>query len=285
MKLITLNTHSLIEENYEEKLRTFVDVIVKEQPQVFAIQEVNQSLAMPEVDTGLCHGYVATDGFDIKIRDDNHALNVARLLCQSGLSYEWTWIPIKKGYDKYEEGLAIFSLSSIVETKEFYVSGIKDYGNWKTRKMLGIKVEDYNAWFFTAHFGWWDDEEEPFSRQWDISDSTIKDFACEETCYVMGDFNSPAKIRNQGYDYVKNSGWYDTWVSAQFKDSGITVGHVIDGWHERVNDESDKALGMRLDYIWCNRDISVSSSRVICNGNNYNIVSDHYGVMAEIECD
>ncbi len=48
MKLITLNTHSLIEEHYEEKLHAFAEVIRKEKPDILAMQEVNQ-LACEEI--------------------------------------------------------------------------------------------------------------------------------------------------------------------------------------------------------------------------------------------
>lgn len=41
MKLLTLNTHSLIEPDYEAKRKIFVDFIAREQPEVFALQEVN----------------------------------------------------------------------------------------------------------------------------------------------------------------------------------------------------------------------------------------------------
>ena len=41
MRLLTLNTHSLVEPDYEAKRKFFVDFIAKEQPDVFALQEVN----------------------------------------------------------------------------------------------------------------------------------------------------------------------------------------------------------------------------------------------------
>ena len=44
MKILTLNTHSLQEENYAEKLEGFIERILVEQPDVVALQEVNQSL-------------------------------------------------------------------------------------------------------------------------------------------------------------------------------------------------------------------------------------------------
>ena len=37
MKLLTLNTHSLIEPDYEAKREIFVDFIAREQPEVFAL--------------------------------------------------------------------------------------------------------------------------------------------------------------------------------------------------------------------------------------------------------
>lgn len=284
MKLITLNTHSLLEENYEKKLHDFADAIIKEQPDVFALQEVNQSLLKPVVEMESSYGYVPVTGMEVSIRKGNHALSVAILLEKAGLHYEWTWVPIKLGYETYEEGIALFSRSPILETREFYVSKTKDYKNWRSRMLLGIKNEAYDAsWFYSAHFGWWDDEKEPFSYQWDVADFTIKELICDEECYVMGDFNSPDKLPNQGYDYVKKSGWYDTWEMALVKDSGLTVGHVIDGWHDRVESGSVNANGMRLDYIWCNKKKNVLSSEVIFNEKKYSIVSDHYGVMTEID--
>ena len=47
MKLLSLNTHSLIEPDYEAKREIFVDFIAREQPEVFALQEVNQTAAAP----------------------------------------------------------------------------------------------------------------------------------------------------------------------------------------------------------------------------------------------
>lgn len=43
MKLLTLNTHSLVEKNYPEKLDAFVSVISGIKPDIVALQEVNQT--------------------------------------------------------------------------------------------------------------------------------------------------------------------------------------------------------------------------------------------------
>lgn len=50
MKLLTLNTHSLEERDYEKKLKIFTEEILKEKPDVIALQEVNQPLDGEEAD-------------------------------------------------------------------------------------------------------------------------------------------------------------------------------------------------------------------------------------------
>ena len=43
MKILTLNTHSLAEENATEKMQLFSGIIEQEQPEIMAFQEVNQT--------------------------------------------------------------------------------------------------------------------------------------------------------------------------------------------------------------------------------------------------
>lgn len=281
MKLMTLNTHSIVEPDYENKLETFAKMIKIEKPDVFALQEVNQSVAKPELTVFVENGYVPCKDLRPVIRMDNHALRLDRFLRSLGMEYYWTWIPLKIGYDIYEEGLAIFSRTPITEIRQFYISKSHTMSNWKTRKVLSIKTN--NMWFHNIHMGWWDDAEDPFKAQWDMTCSKLSGvMKAAEYHFMMGDFNSPSGIRGEGYDYVKASGWFDTWMLAQKKDDGITVGKVIDGWRERM-DETEALKGVRLDYIWVNKELKVKSSKVICNTQNYPAVSDHYGVMIEVE--
>ncbi|MBQ2923509.1 MAG: endonuclease/exonuclease/phosphatase family protein [Tyzzerella sp.] len=273
MKILTLNTHSIIEKNYEEKLVKFVEMIKEELPDVFALQEVNQSITMPETGDASAVGYIACLDCEVTIRTDNHAYRVAKMLHALGVEYQWTWVPAKVGYGIYDEGIAVFSKSTIEDICQFHISKSQDYNNWKTRKMLGIYTND--MWFYSVHMGWWKDEEEPFAKQWDTVVKQLKERT--QTCFVMGDFNSPADKKQEGYEYVIQSGWNDTWLMAKRKDEGITVGGNIDGWNDKANQEE-----MRIDYIFCNKEILVESSEVIFNGKNYPIVSDHYGVVIEI---
>lgn len=271
MKLLTLNTHSLLEKNYLQKLDQFVDTILKEQPDILSLQEVNQSITAPLAGKGLLrgwhpcrfqdvssigtsvsvrgetHGYSTADGDNvpsasvcretqegqgsIPIREDNHAAQVASRLWQAGIPCSWTWVPAKIGYDKYDEGLAFLCLNREIRTAEsIFISNCRDYGNWKTRKALGIQVEGLSDWFYAIHMGWWQDEEEPFAQQWLRLQSALRHKKQESAVWLMGDFNSPAGFRAQGYDCIQNAGWLDTYCLAEKKDSGITVEGCIDGW-------------------------------------------------------
>ncbi len=282
MKILTINTHSLLESEYEKKLQQFAQLILQEQPQVFAMQEVNQSMNAAEVSADRMCGYVPCSGAGQKIREDNHAGRLSKLLTKAGLNYEWTWIGAKVGYGIYDEGMALFSLTPIQKTEQFYISRSRDYGYWKTRKVLGIYTGKQPEWYFCVHMGWWEDEEEPFAAQWENLQAELKirirDY---ERVWLLGDFNSPAEISGEGYEYILKSGWYDTWQLAKRKDAGITVGKVIDGWRERLSEQSKDIAGMRIDHIWCSKQTAIAESKVICNGINGPVVSDHYGVLIE----
>lgn len=71
-------------------------------------------------------------------------------------------------------------------------------------------------------------------------------------------------------------------VDAEQKDSGVTVEEEIDEWRDGEGGGAVKDA-KRLDYIFCNTQKKVKSSKVVCNGKNYPVVSDHYGVMIEVE--
>ena len=96
----------------------------------------------------------------------------------------------------------------------------------------------------------------------------------------MGDFNAPDYVSGQSYDYILNRDWQDTYQTALEKDSGFTVPCVIDGWRERL--KNIKWRAMRLDYIFCNHQIEITSYHVIFNGENRPVVSDHFGVCIEV---
>lgn len=274
IKLLTLNTHSLVEENYDKKLLEFVEVIAKQVPDIIALQEVNQTCTKEPLNMKELSGFhICRES--VSVKRDNHMYNVVRLLKERGITYEWTWLGMKKGYGKYDEGIGMLSRSRILETDTFCISTIDDYDNWKTRKIVGIRTaQNPDTWFYSMHMGWWEDAEESFEMQWERVRRHMKE---RGKVWLLGDFNNPAQVAGEGYQMIKDAGWKDTYLLADIRDEGITVGKVIDGWRETITD----ITGMRIDQVWCNYSVKIQSSKVIFNGCNGPIVSDHYGVLVE----
>lgn len=285
MKLMTLNCHSLEEPGYEEKLSLFCTAVSREQPHIIALQEVNQTRSAPLADLSRLSqsGYLScmddapAGEAPVPVRADNHALRAAELLINLGYPCTWTWAPAKIGYDRYDEGLALFSRFPALDAWQFPITAARDYHNWKTRKALGIRAATPSGPqnFFSLHMGWWQDVEEPFARQWECLTSRLATLV-PEPVWLMGDFNSPSRVQGEGYTLISSQGWTDTYHVAASRDSGITVAHTIDGWRDEGTID-----GMRIDYIFTDSPAAICSSRVIFNGSFHPVVSDHFGVIVE----
>ena len=141
IKLLTLNTHSLIENNYKTKLKIFTDAILQEKPDIIALQEVNQTINCTPVPENELTGFYPCQS-SVRITKDNHAYHIIKILNEKNINYYWTWLPLKNGYGKFDEGLAVLSLKPILKTDTFLISNNDDYENWKTRKVLGILTDD-----------------------------------------------------------------------------------------------------------------------------------------------
>ena len=245
------------------------------------MQEVNQTAGTELMDLEMLEGQYPIPGC-MPICRDNHAAVVANRLRQAGIECYWVWFPIKLGYDKYDEGVAILSLGRPIRcVDKFPISKVNDYYNWRTRAVLGVQVEGLDDWFYSLHMGWWDDSENGFLEQWKILSSCIAGKRLCGPVWLMGDFNAPDVVTGQSYEHMTACGWIDTYRIAQFKDCGITVPGVIDGWRKKL--QGKHIDGMRLDYIWCNQKKEVISSRVMFNGMKEPVVSDHFGVLIQIK--
>lgn len=259
MKLLTLNTHSLVEDNWQEKLNILSKAILREKFDIIAFQEVNQSIVAPFIKP------------KSKIKEDNYAYLLANKLKADNLPYNWVWCANHIGYSKYDEGIALFSRKPIEDMVEVLISKNSSYENYKTRKILGIEVD--NSWYFCVHMGWWGDADDPFDHQWNKIKELLKEpMFLNKKIYLMGDFNSPASAKNEGKSLVESSGFYDTFNLSEVHDSGITVEKNIDGWKDNLVNK------MRIDYIFQNHKTKPKSSQVIFNNQNYKIVSDHFGI-------
>lgn len=259
MKLLTLNCHSFMEENWKGKLNKIIEVIEKNDYDIVTFQEVSQSLnADIEYDN---------------VRKDNYGLAIKKGLELRGKKYNLMWDYSHIGYDKYEEGIGILTKYAFVSSESFFVSENEDLNYWKTRKIVKVTIDNGELIdIYSCHLGWWSDIEESSKNQIDNIMNRVKN---DRISFLMGDFNSEADVRKEGYDYLtKEYGLYDTYNLAKHKCSGITVKGKIDGW----KDSESK----RLDLILCNKEIEVLKSKVIFNGENEPEVSDHFGL--EVDC-
>ncbi|MBO1627207.1 endonuclease [Bacillus cereus] len=262
MKLLTLNCHSWQEENQIEKIRHLAKTIQEEDYDVIALQEVSQSIKAQNV----CGNK----------KKDNYGLVLLAELEKLGLrNYNIVWDFSHIGYDIYEEGLAIITKHPIVKQNSFFISESKDISYWKARKIVSVTIsyKGKNITLYSCHLGWWNDEEEPFQDQ---VDCLIKNVNGNELSFLMGDFNNNARLQGEGYDYLMQKGFYDTYELALKKDEGTTVQGKIAGWDENKQN-------LRIDLILSNKPTTVLSSKVIFNGVNRNVISDHFGVEVQLD--
>ena len=281
MRLMTLNAHSIIEKGYPQKCEYFVDRVCQLRPDIIALQEVNQSSNAPSIPTPESDFYAPCQT-KIPFKADNHILRVVEMLAERGLAYHFAWLPIKVSYDRFDEGVALLSLSPITKTYVCQVSLMDEFSHWKTRKALGITTKAHpHTRFYTTHMGWWQDPEEPFPLHWQ---NTISHLDGVEDVVIAGDFNSPAEVRGEGYDLVAGSGFHDVYDLAMVKIGSVTVPTdegSIDGWHDIAHPKN----GMRIDQIWTRKPHAVSEYRVLFDGIDSPVVSDHFGVLVDMEID
>lgn len=277
MKFMTINIHSHDREFDEAVLISSMERLasfVKENGvDVLALQEASQEMNRPFV-SGALPGHCVIRDAEHSVREGNAALVLAKMLEKTGESWYWAWAGTKLGYERFEEGLALFSRKKMENAESFWISGIRDFNNWKSRKALRADIvsDTERCQIYSVHMGWWNDPEEQFKGQMERLQAMMPD---NRTVYLMGDFNSPAGVKGEGWQMVKDLGWHDTYELAEDKDDGITVPGSIDGWRDGDYD------GMRLDYIWCSEAQPVQRSKVVLNGRNGPVISDHFGVLIE----
>lgn len=262
MRLLTLNCHSWLEENQYEKIGYLAQAIKEKSYDVIALQEVSQFTTEQKVVKN--------------VTQDNFAIVVLRELEKIGVTgYSLVWDFSHFYSEKYEEGLAILTKHPIIEEHSFVVSKNSDPNLWTTRKIVGAKINFHGkpVSVYSCHTGWWHDKSEPFRYQ---ADSLLEQVNKDELFFLLGDFNNNAFLTGEGYEYLMNKGLYDTYSLAKEKDDGITVKGKIVGW-------SDNKEDLRIDLILMNEPLPVASSKVIFNNINKPVVSDHFGVEAEVE--
>lgn len=273
-KIMTLNTHSWMEEEPQKKLEQLIEQIVLADYDIIALQEVNQLLES-EVVTPDSYFQPLTDQYPI--HQDNFALILVKELSKKGLNYYWSWATSHIGYDRYAEGAAILSKNSIQATS-FLASIENDFTDYHTRQILLGKTEflGQEVRVLSGHYSWWTSERNSgFAYEWKQTLATLTQE--NSPIILMGDLNNAADVKGEGYDYVLETAPHliDTYTVAEKTHGRYTVEKSIDGWQGNQQQ-------LRIDYIFVTAPFKVARHQVIFDGISSPIVSDHYGIEAEI---
>lgn len=262
MKILTLNVHAWIEENQLEKIDILARTIAEKQYDVIALQEVNQIMS---------EKIVYAD-----IKEDNYGWVLLNKIAEyTDTEYYYHWSNSHIGYGKYDEGIGILTKHKLVNTDDFYCTYSQSVRSISSRKIISAEINynGENVEFYSCHMNLPNCETEKMS---DNLKTILNRNPKKILKILMGDFNTDAINNKIDYDIILSEGLYDTYNMAEKKDNGITVNKNIDGWKDSKNE-------MRIDYVFANKEIKVKESKVIFNGENYPIVSDHYGIEVEID--
>ncbi len=265
MKLLTLNTHSLVDKHAQLQIPVLTEAIQREHPDIIALQEVNQAHHGKVVSSHPFFNPVS------RVCDDNFLLNLLKSLNAHNIFYHSVWHNIKLGYDMYDEGIALLSKVPITALEKIPLTKRDDYNSWKTRHAIGIKA--FDEWFYCVHFGRWEDEEEAFSHQWS---ALYKQIHNKSKVWLLGDFNNGDNEKNKGYNMVRNAGFYDCFRLFDSNSPGFTATCKTAGWE-------DTPKNQRIDYIFCSYPPRIKSAETVFDGINQKIISDHFGVIIETE--
>ena len=286
MKILSFNTHSLHGGETEEsaEVSELCSIIEAEKPDLIALQEVNQSISAPDADLSFTEGYyrAATCVSPVPFKADNFLLSVVWRLNLNNIAYHFTWLPVKKGYGKYDEGLAILAKKPIRTACGVYLSDIQDYGNWKTRMALLCEIEGREDLFCCLHTSRYDDPEEPFLPQWKKFTEYTKN---RKRVIAAGDLNVPAENRGEGYNEILKTGFFDLYPLSDEKNGySYTVRGNIDGWS--AADTPKKTTDTRrIDFILSSKEPNAKkiTYSTLFDGERGRPVSDHFGIMVDID--
>lgn len=283
MKILTLNTQSSRQDPLDQKLDHLMDGILREKPDLIAMQQANQSADAQEMQPSLLTGLYDLHG-GVVIRKDNLAALLAIRLSDAGFSCSWVWLPVCQNDQGQDEGIAILSLRKAIRSADVIpISHSRDYYSPKARKALGVRLEGMADWFYTLQADAWEDEAEPFSNQLNMLNCCVASKRTYANVWLLGDFNAPSVVRGESYDAMLYSDWHDTFLFAVCKDDGITVPEVPGIWRGKLPNALRK--GIRQDYVWCSSRQQIRSSYVVFNGARGKVVSDHFGLLVETEGD
>ncbi|WP_237200278.1 endonuclease/exonuclease/phosphatase family protein [Rothia nasimurium] len=270
MKLLTLNTHSWLEVHQISKIYELARFISQEGIDVVALQEVNQFIHSPALESPA--GYLG--GADRAVRADNFAHLLNRFLTDMGTPYYWGWAVAHRGFERYDEGVAVLTRNRPQSVQTLDLSPNYTYEDVPRRVALAVQLgeEAQGAWVVSTHMSWWQWEGTPlFEAEFNQLDRQIRELAQGAPVILAGDFNNAAGIEGEGYDLMASSGWQDTYLVAKERSGETTVHKAIHGW-----DTLTQAL--RIDLVLTDRLLPVLTHSVIFPDTSEEAVSDHSGL-------
>lgn len=255
MKILTLNLHCYAEEDVFKKQQVIVNAIIEHKIDVILLQEVAQTEKKEVL-------------FD-DIKEDNYGYLLQQLLKNKGLNYDYYYQSGNRSFGSYDEGLAILSNRKLSNKRKFYISKKINYNDWSTRLIVSAQMEIEHKFitFTSAHLGWTDGDE-VFEDQVDRLFFNMDE---NKINIIGGDFNVSAG--SSGYDYLMSKGYKDIYFNSEKEYFTIPT-------HQ---DNIDVKKGSsRIDFILTNYPYSLKKRDILFMESP---VSDHFGVLVEIEFD
>lgn len=264
MRILTLNTHSWMEDDPFEKLEALVSQIVTGDYDLIALQEVNQRIKAPVVTAPSTFIPVAKQ---VLLREDNFAYHLIQRLQEKGITYYFSWQMAHVGYDIFEEGNALLAKVPFIG-EAVVVSKTTDPLDYCTRVVLVGTFPTLKLQVASCHFSWWETNTTGFAFEWQQFQQKVLDHGLPTI--VLGDFNNPAD--QEGYRLIQaTSDLVDSYPKSHHDIPEATIMKKIDGW-----EEATKAL--RIDYIFVPVTFFVTQYERIFDGRDSPIISDHYGI-------
>lgn len=267
MKVMTLNTHSWMEENPLNKLSEIATWIANQEIEIIALQEINQLISTPIVEPD---DYFCPLADQVAIHEDNFAYLLVEELAKLGVHYYWSWTYAHIGYDIYEEGLAILAKSPL-QASAFIASIEKDPHKLARKQILAqLNSSLGTLTVLSGHYSW--AGVDGFDYEWQQTVERLK----EQTTplLLMGDFNNPANTREHQMILDSPLQLKDAFLASSNKEGEHTVVKAIDGWSENTQK-------LRIDYVFLDKMFHVKQYKVIFDGKKQPMVSDHAGLLVE----
>ena len=272
--ILTLNMHTYQESQQDHKLQMISDIIGLMDIDFIAFQECAQHQSTPDIGNG--------------IHADNMALIIRDLVSDTyAVDYNFSWDWAHYGWSVWEEGVAVMSKHTLLDTDSRYVSTSTSTGSITSRKVIygSYQVPQGQINLFSAHTHWRlsETDEEQNEQIQNIKDMVIEKetLAPGSLSLVSGDFNA-----NPTSEYPWSEGYNTMMAGGEYWDSFLEVNPEANTTPPlSIYNTIGGTFPGRIDYnfIRYHPDYNVMASQIIFTTSVVGPVSDHFGVLSKIE--